>query len=100
MIRKLVLILAIVISLVASAGADISNFVAPYANGQPVLTLEDPSNPQSIIYLKDGVRTGGWAVLSIIEPTVIIQIETSKTVMDLLKADPRYIWIEDISEDE
>jgi hypothetical protein len=99
--KYLIIILSLIF--VIPAYADLSTFVVPWtASGPDMLPLWGDGDHLTYPCGKELKEfCGGWGVMSYApDESVILMVDTSKAMMDKLKTNPKYIWIEDVNTEE
>jgi hypothetical protein len=94
-------VLILLLLLLASpAMADKAYFILPCDNhivDIPPMNCSEVGCLQ-LTYEENGQPKGGFARVSPDAPTVMMLVWSSKEVIDAMKANPKYIWVEDIVE--
>jgi len=78
-----------------------ANFICGFENGQIVLPpMDDMEGGQCLVYTdEDGIRHGGFTIISYAPaPSVIAQVHSSPEVIEAMKIDAKYVWLEDVAE--
>ncbi len=72
-------------------------FVTGWLNGAPDLLPMDSESGQKLSYTENGERKGGYSVISgQHESTCVVAVHSSQTVIDAMKNDSKYLFVEDI----
>ena len=75
-------------------------FAVPVANSTPQLPPFQPDETHD--YGLDAGQHSGWSCLGQVPnaPTCLVRVRSSEATITAMKADPRYLWVEDVEEVE
>ena len=77
-----------------------SIFIAPMLNGSPDIPPFESEDGIQLYFTNDkGNLEGGWCCISYVpNDLVIVKVTAPESTITAMKADEKYLWIEDIEE--